>query len=146
MADVGRPTKYDESYNEQGYKLCLLGFTDIELAEFFNVVEDTINEWKRVHPEFSVSVNRGKAIADAEVAQSFHKRAVGYSYEEETYEGGELTKTVVKEMAPDSGAALNWLKNRQPNKWRDKHVLSNDPDNPLPQVTVFQLPDNGRSE
>jgi hypothetical protein len=141
----GRPTKYDEGYNEQAYKLCLLGFTDAELAEFFEVHEDTINEWKTVYEEFSVSVKRGKAIADAEVAVSFHKRAVGYSYEEETYEGGELTKTVVKEMAPDAGAALNWLKNRQKTKWADKQLHGSDPENPLPQVTIFQLPDNGRS-
>jgi hypothetical protein len=117
---AGAPTKYQPEYNEQAYKLCLLGFTDTELADFFEVHEDTINEWKKVYPEFSVSVNRGKAIADAEVAVSFHKRAVGYTYEERTFEGGELTKTVEKELAPDPGAALNWLKNRQPNKWRDK--------------------------
>jgi len=141
---AGRPTKYETSYNEQAYKLCLLGFTDKELADFFEVHVDTINEWKVQYEEFSVSVKRGKAIADAEVATSFHKRAVGYTYEEETYEGGELTKTVVKEMAPDAGAALNWLKNRQRDKWSDKTVLSNDPDNPIPTVTVFQLPDNGR--
>lgn len=145
MAPVGRPTKYEESYNEQAYKLCLLGCTDAELADFFEVNEDTINEWKVKHPEFSVSVKRGKTIADADVAVSFHKRAVGYTYEEETFEGGELTKTVVKEMAPDAGAALNWLKNRQKTKWTDKQVLSNDPENPLPQVTIFQLPDNGRN-
>jgi hypothetical protein len=31
----GRPTKYKEEYNEQAYKLCLLGATDKELADFF---------------------------------------------------------------------------------------------------------------
>lgn len=141
----GRPTKYDPTYNEQAYKLCLLGFTDPELAIFFEVNDDTIYEWKIVYPEFSEAVKRGKAIADADVAQSFHKRAVGYTYEEKTFEGGELTKTVEKEMPPDAGAALNWLKNRQKTKWTDKQVLSNDPENPLPQITIFQLPDNGRN-
>lgn len=140
---AGRPTKYDESYNEQAYKLCLLGFTDDELAEFFEVNEDTINEWKVVHPEFSVSVKRGKHIADADVAVSFHKRATGYTFEEKTYEDGQLTRVVEKEMAPDAGAALNWLKNRQKTKWTDSKVLAGDSDNPL-QVTIFQLPENGR--
>jgi hypothetical protein len=120
----GRPTKYNPTCNEQAYKLCLLGFTDEELAAFFDVHVDTVYEWKKVYPEFSEAVNRGKYIADGEVAASLYKRSIGYSFEENTYEGIngnlQLTKTVEKEMAPDPGAALNWLKNRQPKKWRDK--------------------------
>jgi len=142
----GRPTKYDPGYNEIARKLCLLGHTDKELAKFFEVDRDTIKEWKSVYPEFSASVNAGKLLADSEVASSFHKRAVGYQYEEVTYEkiiikeGEGFMKTddvdnegisvdpykkkvVVKEVAPDPGAALNWLKNRQPKKWRDKQEL-----------------------
>lgn len=140
MSDVGRPTKYKEEYNEVAYKLCLLGHTDKELADFFDISESTLNLWKLEYPEFSESVTRGKVIADAEVAKSFHKRAVGYKYDEVTFEKiGEKEevedpendllikaveyykkKIVTKEVAPDPGAALNWLKNRQPAKWRDK--------------------------
>lgn len=120
---AGHPTLYREEYNEQAYKLCLLGHTDIELAAFFEVAEDTIYEWKKVHPQFSESVKRGKDKADAEVAQAFLKRALGYQYEEETFEMGVNTKTVTKEVPPDAGAALNWLKNRQPKKWRDKQEV-----------------------
>ena len=36
---AGRPTEYKEEYNEQVYKLCLLGAKDKELADFFNVEE-----------------------------------------------------------------------------------------------------------
>lgn len=43
---AGRPTLYREEYAEQARKLCLLGTTDAELADFFNVAVDTINEWK----------------------------------------------------------------------------------------------------
>lgn len=137
---VGAPTKYKEQYNDQAYKLCLLGCTDEELADFFGVVEDTINEWKKVHEEFSVSVKKGKTIADAEIAHSFHKRAKGYTYDEITYEKlaekldgieeeGDMKlevfkkKVVTKELPPDAGAALNWLKNRQKDKWRDKQEI-----------------------
>jgi hypothetical protein len=139
---AGRPTDYKGEYNDQAEKLCKLGATDKELAEFFEVEESTINNWKLAHPEFLESVKRGKIIADAEVAHSFHKRAVGYRYDEVTYEKigtvdeglkveeeGDIEETkteafkrkvVTKEVAPDAGAALNWLKNRQPEKWRDK--------------------------
>lgn len=116
----GRPTDYKAQYNVQAKKLCLLGATDKELADFFNVSESTINLWKKKHPKFSDSVKAGRILADANVARSFYKRAIGYKFEEETHEMGIHTKTVIKEVAPDSGAALNWLKNRQPDKWRDK--------------------------
>lgn len=131
---VGRPTKHRDEFNEQAYKLCLMGATDDELAAFFEVNQDTINEWKKQIPEFSESVKKGKVKADAEVANSFHKRAIGYSYEEIHYEkivfednmfeeaiGQDVyrKRVIVKEIVPDAGAALNWLKNRQPDKWRD---------------------------
>lgn len=135
---AGRPTDYREEYNEQAYKLCLLGATDGELASFFEVSESTINLWKKQHDGFSESVTRGKITADAEVANSFHKRALGYTFDEVTFEKvssqekiDEETdetikddiykkKVVVKHLPADPGAALNWLKNRQPAKWRDK--------------------------
>lgn len=149
MAHVGRPTKYDEDkYPKQAYKLCLLGATDAELADFFEVHEDTINEWKIVYPEFSVSIKKGKDQADAEVAHKLFKRATGYEHDDvdiKMYEGQIIETQLVKHYPPDTAAAIFWLKNRQKKKWTDKQVLSNDPDNPLPQVTIFQLPDNGRN-
>lgn len=134
----GRPTKYKEEYDEQVYKLCLLGATDEEIADFFQIDTQTYYNWKDSIKSFFESVTRGKLIADAEVAKSFHKRATGYEYKETYFEkvdnkqNLELTpdelittdtykkKIVVKELPADPGAALNWLKNRQSDKWRDK--------------------------
>lgn len=142
---AGRPTEYKSEYCVQVEKLCKLGATDTEIADFFGVVESTINLWKTEYPEFSESVKKGKIWADAEVAHSFHKRATGYKYDEVTYEklaeaeGGMKVgdegdiedtkketykrKVVTKEVPPDGGAALNWLKNRQKDKWRDKQEV-----------------------
>lgn len=46
-------------------KLCLLGATDKELGDFFNVTEQTINNWKKDFPSFFESIKRGKIDADA---------------------------------------------------------------------------------
>lgn len=142
----GRPSKYKPEYNQQAYKLTLLGLTLPELATYFEVHFDTLKEWLNKHEEFSASVLKGRDIADGEVTMSFHKRAMGYRYEEVTYEkivvkeGNSFIseddvdnegisvdaykkKVVVKEVPPDPGAALNWLKNRQPKKWRDKQEI-----------------------
>jgi hypothetical protein len=70
-----------------------------------------------------VSIKEGKIKADAEIAESLHKRAKGYKYEEVTKECGVVTKTVTKEVSPDTGAAMAWLKNRRGTQWRDKQDI-----------------------
>lgn len=84
--EKGRPTKYKPEYADQAYRLCLLGHTDSELSEFFEVNEDTIHEWKKRHEDFSESVKRGKLVADANVAEGLYKRAIGFEYDEVTFE------------------------------------------------------------
>lgn len=155
---AGRPTKYKPEYAEQAHKLCLLGHTNEELAKFFEVDTDTIYQWRKDFPEFSEAVLRGREVADAEVAKSFHKRAVGYRFDEITYEkvikevdgvseeDDDMKleiykkKIVTKEVVPDAGAALNWLKNRQPKKWRDKQEVDHNVNNagPAEEMTFEQ--------
>jgi hypothetical protein len=120
---VGRPTKYKPEYPEQARKLCLLGHTDAELATFFGVNEDTIHEWKVVHPEFSESICLGKEIADADIAESLYHRAKGYSHPDvdiKVVQNQIVETTLVKHYPPDTTAASLWLRNRQSGKWRDK--------------------------
>lgn len=119
----GRPTRYKQEYAEQAYKLCLLGATDVEMADFFQVAESTLNLWKKRHPEFSESITRGKLLADAEVAEKLYQRAKGYSHEAVkifNHQGAEMIVPYVEHYPPDTQAASLWLRNRQPAKWRDK--------------------------
>lgn len=120
---AGRPTLYKVEYADQARKLCLLGSTDVELADFFEVSEDTIHEWKKVHSQFSESIKKGKAQADANVADRLYQRAMGYEHPEIDLRvvNQEIIKTpITKIYAPDPAAAIFWLKNRQRGKWRDK--------------------------
>lgn len=134
---VGRPSKYDPAKTpEQAYKLCLLGATDKELADFFGVSEQTLNNWKAQHPAFLESLNRGKIDADARVAQSLYHRALGYEHPDTDIRvvNGEVVMTpTVKRYPPDTVAAIFWLKNRQRGKWRDKveHDHGVQSDNPI---------------
>jgi len=122
---MARPTKYQDSYAAQALKLCRLGATDKELADFFEVNQDTINEWKKVHPEFSESLKAGKGIADAEVADRLFKRATGYEHDAvkivaNANSGQEHIVHYTERYPPDTTAAIFWLKNRRPDLWRDK--------------------------
>lgn len=126
---VGRPTLFRDEYVEQAYKLCLLGATDAELADFFEVCERTINTWKEDYPEFLQSLKAGKASADAAVAESLYKRALGYSHPDvhiSNFQGMITVTDIVKHYPPDTGAAFIWLKNRQPHKWKDKVEVKED--------------------
>ena len=122
-ATVGRPSKFKPEYVEQARKLTQLGATDREVAEFFNVSEQTLNTWKHVHPEFLVSLKLGKETADRRVEQSLYRRAVGYSYDAEkifTYEGQPVRVPYVEHVPPDTTACIFWLKNRRRDLWRDR--------------------------
>lgn len=121
----GRPTSYSDEYPEQARKLCLLGATEQEMADFFGVHPDTITEWKRVHEEFSVSITLGRMVADAEVADKLYHRARGYSHPAvKIFMPAGAAEPVyapyVEHFPPDTQAASLWLRNRQPKKWRDK--------------------------
>ena len=123
MAKQGRPTLYKPEYDEQVYKLCLLGAKDKEIADFFDVNEDTIHEWKKVHPTFSDSIKKGKVQSDVEIAQSLHKRAKGYDVIEKVAgKEGEVIE-LNKHYPPDPTSIIFWLKNRQPKYWRDKQEI-----------------------
>lgn len=122
---MARPSKYKPEFAAQSLKLCRLGATDKELADFFEVNEDTINEWKKVHPEFSESLKGGKALADAEVADKLFKRATGYEHDAvkivaNANTGQEHVVAYTERYPPDTTAAIFWLKNRRPDIWRDK--------------------------
>jgi hypothetical protein len=146
---AGRPTKYRKEYNEQTYKLCLLGATDKDLADFFHVTESTINKWKIDHPEFSESIQRGKIKADSEVAESLYKRAIGYSHPEDKifqYEGDPVIVPTVKHYPPDTAAAFIWLKNRQSGKWRDKHEVEHSGNIELKTVSLEELENHINSD
>ncbi|MGH1360993.1 MAG: helix-turn-helix domain-containing protein [Burkholderiaceae bacterium] len=125
---AGQPTKYKPEYVAQSKRLCLLGATDEQLADFFEVHVDTIYEWKKVHPEFSEALKEGKFAADAKVAESLYKRATGYEHRAVKIVADAKTKedhTVeyTERFAPDTTAAIFWLKNRQSALWRDKQSI-----------------------
>ena len=122
---TGRPTKYRPEYNKQAYKLGLLGATDKQLAEFFEVDEATINRWKVEHEGFCKSLKAAKGDADGKVAESLYKRALGYSHPEDKvfiYYGKPVVVKTIKHHPPDTVAAIFWLKNRAKEVWREKQV------------------------
>ena len=126
MGKAGAPTKYKEEYSRQVKKLCLLGATDKDIADFFDVSEATINNWKHDYPEFLESIKESKRLSDQEIVKSLHKRAKGFRLKEQKliYNNGEQEIIELeKEVPPDPTSMIFWLKNRMPAEWRDKQII-----------------------
>ena len=98
---AGRPIKYNPEICERVTQFCLMGATDIELAEFIDISTETLHRWKKLYPEFSSSIKEGKELADARISDALYQKA----------------------LAGDSTAMIFWLKNRRSKHWRDKQDL-----------------------
>ena len=125
---MARPSSYKPEYAEQAAKLCQLGATDSELADFFGVEERTVNNWKTAHPEFFQSLKAGKVLADDRVERSLYQRAVGYTHDAvkivaDAKTGESLAVPFREHYPPDTTAAIFWLKNRRSAEWRDKQEV-----------------------
>lgn len=119
----GRPTKFNEALTVKILELAKQGKTDVEIAESVGICEKTLNNWKQFHPDFLQALKESKSAADMLVEASLFRKAVGYSHKAVKimqYEGVVLKEEYIEHYPPDTAAAQFWLKNRQPDQWRDK--------------------------
>ena len=120
----GHPTDYRPEYVEQARKLCLLGATDMEVADFFEIAVRTLYRWKNEYPEFCQALTNAKEIADDRVERSLYQRAIGYTFDAVKIMAvaGEVQKVAYREhVPPDPTSMIFWLKNRRKAAWRDRH-------------------------
>lgn len=125
MAERGRPTDYTPEHATQARKLCELGATDEEIADFFEIDRATVYRWKHKFPDFCDALKAGKEVADERVARSLYQRAIGYRQDAVKIfmpAGAEspVYADYIENIAPDTTAAIFWLKNRRPDEWREK--------------------------
>ncbi len=124
----GRPVKYDTKFNKIVYKLALLGAKNKQIADSLSITEVTFYEWRNTKPQFSNALKKGREDADAAVAESTFRNAIGYSLIETDVRvvNGELVQTKIKKnYPPNPTSAIFWLKNKQPDIWKDKQEVLN---------------------
>ena len=114
---------------------CRDGKIDKDIAESIGISLSTFYQWQINYPEFAEAIKKGKAPVDIKVENALLKRALGYDYEEvvteieiipgrkdadgKPIEKKHIRKTT-KHIPPETAAGIFWLKNRRPDKWRDK--------------------------
>lgn len=74
------------------------GLTDEQIARNMGINPATLYDWKKKYPKIAESLKRSKDVADRQVENALFKNAIS----------GNIT------------AQIFWLKNRKPDKWRDK--------------------------
>ena len=92
----------------------------------------TLRDWMIKYPALVDTIKRGKAVVDMQVENALLKRAMGFEYketveEEITLPNGKVRtekKTMKRVALPDVTAQIFWLKNRRPDKWRDKQDVA----------------------
>lgn len=119
--------KYQEWLTPDGLTLlegwARSGLTDEQLAANMGCSCSTLYEWKKKYSEISDALKKGKEVVDIQVENALLKRALGFEYDEvmvEESKNGKKKRVTKKMVVPDTTAQIFWLKNRCPDKWRDK--------------------------
>ena len=130
---------------------CRDGLTNEQIAHKIGVSRNAFQIWLTRYPELKEAVKKEKAVVDVEVENSLLKRALGYQYTEETTERifnketkeyeMHVTKTVTKEMPPDTTAQIFWLKNRKSFEWRDRKNIEANLRNQNKNINLDKLTD-----
>lgn len=136
--------KYDYWITDDGLQLLAgwarSGLTDDQIAHNMNIAVSTLYEWKKRYSEISEALKKNKEAADMEVENALYKKATGIK--ETVLKAFKLKRTIFGEngkkirdeeyielapeevyVPPDTTAQIFWLKNRQPDKWRDKQEV-----------------------
>lgn len=136
------------------------GLTDEQIAHNMGIAYSTLRVWKEKYSAISAALKKGKEVVDIQVENALLKRALGYSYNEVVRErvrdddtgkyNLEITKTIKKEVVPDTTAQIFWLKNRKPNEWRDRKETEIsgglNVNNPFAELTTEELRKLARSD
>jgi len=104
------------------------GLTRTQIAHNLGIAVSTLFDWINDYPEFHEALKKGEELAISKVENALFKRAVGYEYDEiKQYitidkKGNKVKKVekITKHVPPDVGAIIFYLKNRAPDRWKDK--------------------------
>jgi len=106
------------------------GLSQADIAHNCGCSLSTLKEWAKKYPAISEALSRAREVADIRLENSMYKQATGYAYDEIVKvpklnpATGEVElmvdKVITRFMPPDYRATSFLMRNRMPEKWRDK--------------------------
>ena len=139
--DMGAPTLYREEFAERAFRLCLLGYTNEELARAFGTDLTNMEQWIREVSSFAWAIYDGRDNADSKVINALYHAALGFEHPEDDIRtvalGGNAGSEIVitpttKKYPPNFAAAAMWLHNRQGRRWKAVSSSTDNPDRKTP--------------
>jgi transcriptional regulator with XRE-family HTH domain len=123
----GRPSLLNDKLREQMLRMYEKGLTDLQVADIVGVSYRTLMRWKSEDEEFRQSIKETTENADELVEKSLRSRAIGYSHKATkiniTKDGEVIETEYIEHYPPDPTSMIFWLKNRQPQRWREKQEI-----------------------
>ena len=98
----GRKSDFRPEYILIAKACARFGAIEDEIANELNIGPATLDRWKQKYPEFRCALKAGKEASDDRVERSLYQLAIGWNGQ-----------------PPNTTAAIFWLKNRRPDRWRD---------------------------
>jgi hypothetical protein len=129
---------WKDEYVRLAFYMALLGATDRQLSQVFDVSPQTIENWKHKKDGFLDALRQGKLEADGAVVHSMFQVSCGYSHPDEVIlsnrckeydpKTGKLVREwteplrvpITKHYPPNVKAGLKWLAARHPETWGNK--------------------------
>ena len=102
----GRKSDFRPEYILIAKACARFGAIEDEIANELNIGPATLDRWKQKYPEFRCALKAGKEASDDRVERSLYQLAIGWNGQ-----------------PPNATAAIFWLKNRRPDRWRDVQQL-----------------------
>lgn len=127
------------------------GLTDQEIFPLMGIKRTAFYKWCREHKEIANAIKEGREPLIVEVEDAFIKECFGYYVTEtktiEKDDGSIETQTMQKYVRPQAGSQIFFLKNRKPERWRERQEIKNEVDLSASESQIkIYLPDNNRDE
>ncbi|MDO5716389.1 MAG: helix-turn-helix domain-containing protein [Tissierellia bacterium] len=128
---MAKHNRVDKFRTEKGLTLlegwARKGLSMEQIAQNCGVVRKTLYVWQKKYPEIEEALDRGKEVVDLEIENAMYKSAMGYYVNEEKMIVEEKDGIVQRRqerykryIKPEVAAQIFWLKNRNPEEWREK--------------------------
>lgn len=104
------------------------GLNDDQIAQKMGINRSTFYRWQLEQKDIKDAIKRGKAPVDVAVENALYKSAMGFTKKVRKpiklrqKGGSEIIEYAEEEIyvPPQVTAQIFWLKNRRPDRWRDK--------------------------
>jgi hypothetical protein len=125
-------TKYNKHLCKLAYEYAKQGLMDYEIFDNLKISHSAFYDYLNKYPDFYDSIKKGRQLAIQKVEGSLFKKAMGYTVTEKSTEvkveaDGTMKPVSVrnteKHFQADMGAIAFFLKNKDPENWRDRQEI-----------------------